>query len=190
MERDELQRSVTSEAAPPESPRIYVASLADYNDGRLHGRWIDAAQSVEALDEEVLAMLAGSPMPNAEEYAIHDFEGFGPWRLSEYESLAAVARVASGIAEHGEAFAHWVAYVGSVSEDDLARFEDAYLGTWPSVKDYAESLVDEFGVEDTLDRAAIPLRNYVRVDVDLLTRDIEIENHVSEGSGGVHIFGN
>ena len=31
------------------TPRIYVACLAAYNNGRLHGRWIDADQSVEDI---------------------------------------------------------------------------------------------------------------------------------------------
>jgi len=31
-----------SEASQSERPRIYVACLAAYNNGRLHGRWIDA----------------------------------------------------------------------------------------------------------------------------------------------------
>jgi antirestriction protein len=33
-------------------------------------------------------MLAASPIPDAEEYAIHDYEGFEGARISEYTSLA------------------------------------------------------------------------------------------------------
>ena len=40
----------------------------------------------------------GSPSPGAEEWAIHDYEGFGPLRLDEFESLENVAKVAAGIA--------------------------------------------------------------------------------------------
>jgi len=39
-------------------------------------------------------MLAKSPKGFAEEYAIHDFEGFGGYRLSEYEGLEAAHHVA------------------------------------------------------------------------------------------------
>ena len=42
-------------------PRIYVASLADYNEGRLHGAWIDAAQDEDELERAVKEMLAQSP---------------------------------------------------------------------------------------------------------------------------------
>lgn len=53
-------------------PRIYVASLSDYNAGRLHGSWLDANQPVDQLNDGVQAMLASSTEPLAEEYAIHD----------------------------------------------------------------------------------------------------------------------
>ena len=51
-----------------------------------------------------------------------------------------------------------------------------------------QSLVEDFEVEEALDRAELPFRNYIRVDVDALTRDLQIENHFSEGTNGVHVF--
>jgi antirestriction protein len=54
------------------SPPIYVASLSDYNAGRLHGRWIDAAVEVEQVVEEIEAILAESKEEIAEEWAVHD----------------------------------------------------------------------------------------------------------------------
>lgn len=98
----------TAEAAGQAPPRIYVASLSDYNAGRLHGAWIDAVQEIDELHGAIADMLAGSSTGRAEEWAIHDYEGFGPVELSEYESLANVARLARGIAEHGPAYAAWV----------------------------------------------------------------------------------
>lgn len=63
---------LAASAAParPDSPRIYVACLAAYNSGCLHGRWIDATTPDE-IWEQVRAMLADSPVPDAEEWAIH-----------------------------------------------------------------------------------------------------------------------
>ena len=46
----------------------------------------------------------GSPEPLAEEWAIHDYEGFGSLRLSESESFQTVSAIAAGIAKHGGAF--------------------------------------------------------------------------------------
>ncbi len=55
----------------PVPPRVYVASLSDYNASRLHGQWIDAAQEP---GEIITSMLSESRDPGAEEWAIHDFE--------------------------------------------------------------------------------------------------------------------
>lgn len=168
------------------SPRIYVACLAAYNNGRLHGEWIDAAQSADELHDAVRAMLAASPEPGAEEFAIHDFEGFGEFRVGEYESLERVAAVANGIAEHGEAFAAWLSYDQDRDPLDELTFCDAYRGEWDSLRAYAENLAEDIGLYDAAEKAG---SHYVTVDIDMLTRDLDIELHTVETSqGGVFVF--
>jgi antirestriction protein len=136
-------------------------------------------------------MLNSSPIPGAEEFAIHDFEGFGPLRLDEYETLGTVSRLASGMAEHGLAFAHWAAHVGSDDQDALERFEDSYRGHFESARDYAEQLLDDIGILDELERA-VPesFAAYVAVDIDGFARDMELSGDIttSEGDGGVYVF--
>lgn len=128
-------------------PYIYVASLSDYNAGRLHGVWIDANQSAEEITAEVEAMLKESPSADAEEWAIHDYEGFGPIRLSEWESFDRVVALAEMIETHGEAFAAWFADVDVDPADDLEEaFVDAYQGEFESRADYAQSLAEETGI--------------------------------------------
>lgn len=46
------------------TPRIYVASLSDYNNGNLHGVWIDDLSDAETIQDEVNAMLRASKYPN------------------------------------------------------------------------------------------------------------------------------
>lgn len=46
--------------------RIYVACLASYNNGVLHGRWIDVSSDADEMMEEISAMLRGSNFPNVE----------------------------------------------------------------------------------------------------------------------------
>jgi antirestriction protein len=179
------------ERAPTLAPRIYVASLSDYNAGRLHGQWIDAAVDSEELAGSVQAMLRTSPEPGAEEWAIHDYEGFGPLRLEEYESLETVSAVALGIAEHGPAFAHWAALIDTNDSEALARFEDVYLGHWDSVTAYAEEFLDDIGVDRQI-QEALPdhLQPYVTIDVEGMARDMEYGGQVttSVGDDGVYIF--
>jgi antirestriction protein len=183
----EQEPQLHPEREPDDAPRIYVASLSDYNAGRLHGTWIDATQQAEELHEEIHTMLAESTEEIAEEWAIHDYEGFGPLRLSEYESIDTVTRIAVGIAEHGIAFAHWAALVGT-GDDELASFNDHYLGHWPSIGAYAAELVDDFGVQQELDRLTLPFREYIHIDIDALARDLDIEYLSAEDNDGVHIW--
>lgn len=44
--------------------RIYAACLASYNNGVLHGRWIDASADVDEMQEQIDAMLRESRFPN------------------------------------------------------------------------------------------------------------------------------
>ncbi len=113
-----------------ETPRIYVASLADYNAGRLYGSWIDANQSAECIHDEIAQMLATSKEPIAEEWAIHDYEYFGDLQLSEYEGIDQVAEAAFQITEHGPVFASLLSYVGVTScmDEALRCMEEAYCG--------------------------------------------------------------
>jgi antirestriction protein len=79
-------------------PRIYVASLADYNAGRLHGTWIDADRPAHEIRAKVARMLAASREPMAEEWAVHDYQGFPGCRLSESSDFDYVSEVAGLIA--------------------------------------------------------------------------------------------
>ena len=89
------------------TPRIYVACLAAYNNGILHGAWIDALNNdPDEIMVEVQTMLKQSPIPNAEEWSIHDHEGFEGIRLSEWEGFAQVHELAQFIDTHGELVHH------------------------------------------------------------------------------------
>jgi antirestriction protein len=159
------------------APRIYVACLAAYNDGRLHGEWIDANQTADELHDAVQRILAASPEPGSEEWAIHDYEGFGELRVSEWESFERVSNIAAGIAEHGDAFSAWLAYDTSRDATDIQSFEDAYRGEWDSLRAYAENFADDIGLYDAAEKSG---SHYVVVDIDMLTRDLDVELYTAE----------
>jgi len=176
----------TKASSTTTTPRVYVACLAAYNNGCLHGAWIDADQPADELHEAVQRMLAASPEPGAEEWAIHDFEGFGELRLGEYESLERVAAIAAGIAEHGEAFTSWLSYDSDRDPVDTSAFEDAYLGEWDSLRAYAEDYAEQTGMYDAAEKSG---STYVVVDIDMLTRDLDIELYTVESdSHTVYVF--
>jgi antirestriction protein len=174
-------------------PRIYVASLSDYNAGRLHGEWIEADQSAEDIWLAINEMLAASPSPGAEEWAIHDFEQFGGLQLSEWESIERVSAIALGIAEHGTAFAHWATRCTEESSDDflaeLARFPESFLGRWDNAESFGQSVADDLGLDDQLD-AAMPtsLRPYVSIDYGMFGRDLLMDMWTANDGEGLWVF--
>lgn len=46
--------------------RIYVADLAAYNNGRLHGVWINALDGLGEIQDQVNTKLKNNPEPDAE----------------------------------------------------------------------------------------------------------------------------
>jgi antirestriction protein len=170
-------------------PRIYVASLADYNAGRLHGRWLDATLTPEELQEGIQAMLARSPEPVAEDWAIHDHDGFAGIRLDEFESLDTISRLGQGLAEHGPAFAGLVELLGA-DEATEAAFCERYQGHWRSLTLYAEELLESCSADQHLEQIPSPLRRYVRIDVDCLVRDLQAEGviYTATDAEGINVF--
>jgi antirestriction protein len=170
-------------------PHVYVADLAAYNNGELHGAWIDATQEPEAMWEQINAMLARSPIPGAEEIAIHDYQNFGPLRLSEYESINTVAKIARGFVEHGRAFLHWVAYRGTSDTDAVEDFEDNFLGHYTSYEEMGEELADAATIEQLLDEH-LPghIRSFVTVDYESYGEHIGSGMHVAQDEDGIYVF--
>lgn len=182
--------SPESAQEPELVPRIYVADLAAYNDGQLHGTWIDAAQEPELLQQDIDEMLARSPKPHAGDWAIHDFSGFNGLHLGEWENLDYVSRVAKGITEHGLAYAHWATLVSS--DEELDEFPERYLGQFDSLGAYVDDLVGDLGVMDELDRVVSePLRPYVTFDSEAFGRDLVLGGDIAiaeSEQGGVYVY--
>lgn len=188
----ETNRHPGNEAEPALAPAIYVASLADYNNGTLHGVWVDAAREPEAIYADIKAMLAQSPEEDAEEFAIHDYDQFGTCRIQEFDPIELVSHIARGIKEHGQAFAAW-AELQQGNPNQLDNFSDAYLGHYESVAAYAEQLADDLGYTDELAKLPESLQPYIHFDSAALARDMEMGGDIDvvpDSSGGVWIFDN
>lgn len=185
----EPEEMTTPETSAEVSLRIYVASLSDYNNGRLHGVWIDAYAEPDEIFTDINKMLEQSVSDEAEEFAIFDHDGFFPWRPGEYESIETVSKVAQGIAAHGRAYAHWVGSVGTSESAVLDRFEDSYFGFWESIEEYARCLVDDVGMWSG-ELVPDSLSAYVHFDYEGFADDLVDSGDItiSEGDGGVYVF--
>lgn len=195
--------------------KIYVACLASYNNGRLHGEWIDADSDADVMREEIARILRESPFPNvtvecpdcegvdsadctickgkgvvpsAEEWAIHDYDGI-PSTFSEYPDLQAIA-------DFVELCEEWE---GQIDSDDMAAIaahigaeyaaemmRDNFCGIYDSFRDYADESADEMlACHDIKDDN--PLARYF--DYESFARDLSFDMTTVElPSGKVAVF--
>jgi len=189
VERDQRDSREPAVEGPTVQPRIYVASLSDYNNGVLHGDWIDATLDTDEIHARIKQILATSPTtPQAEEFAVHDYEEFGDYKVGEYEPIERIHRIAAGINEHGPAFAAWAT---RCDNESLDHFLDAYLGEYESGTAYAEQLLDDFGLQRIIDEH-VPeyFQAYVTADADAFARDLRQSGDIDivEHERGVWIF--
>lgn len=171
------------DASHTSKPRIYVACLAAYNSGYLHGEWINADQDEEDIFADINDVLRTSPVEGAEEWAIHDFEGFEGVRIEEYTSIGTVVRLAAFVVEHGRLGGEVLGHFGGDLEQATAALEDRYFGQFESLADYAQ--------EVTEDTTAIPERLRYYIDWQAMARDLELGGDVftiQTAHDEIHVF--
>lgn len=172
-------------------PRVWIGSLADYNNGILHGDWVDAAVEEEVLVATARDIVARSETPGAEEWAIFDYDDFGPFKPGEYETLDIVARVARGIAEHGDAYGAW-AEIHDADPVALEQFDDCYCGEYDEPADWAREIAEDLGIEAKLRELLGDLQaQYFRFDAEGYARDAWLNGEVyiaHKDGGGCWIF--
>ena len=178
-----------------DSPKVYIASLADYNAGRLYGKWFDLADysSEDELAEAVSKLLENSPArksgESAEEWAIHDYE-YLPKRFGEYHSFEEL--VAWGNAyndlEDNEDWEVFLAWLENVGKDDvegaIEGFRDAYCGEYDDEEDFAYEEVESCGylrdVPETVARY---------FDYEAFARDLFLDGYYGlRVNGDFHVF--
>lgn len=123
-------------------------------------------------------------VPSAEEWTIHDHEGFEGISIGEHESIEDVAKHARLLSEHDGA---WAAYVGLVGAHYATEdgFSDAYQGEFDSDEAYAEQLIS-----DCYDLKSMGnLANYI--DYEKFARDLGFDGYsFVPGGSGVYVFSN
>jgi antirestriction protein len=170
-----------------ETPRIYVACLSAYNNGYLHGEWIDCDRDSDDIMAEIKAMLAKSPMNKievCEEWAIHDYEGFEGITISENEDLDRIVELAQKLEEHGEAFA---AYLEYYNVEDIDDFEERYVGCYKNKQDYAEEYYEEMGLIKQFEEAGLKA---CYIDFEAIARDMFIDGYtgIDKGYETLYVF--
>jgi antirestriction protein len=171
------------QAAEKLEPRIYVACLAAYNSGRLHGAWIAVEDDAKAVREAVAAMLAASPVAGAEEYAIHDHEDFGGIEVREYADLDHLVEIAGFLRERGHLGALVLEHFSGDLEAATSALDEQYRGLFASLADSFQELTEETTV--------IPDALRLYIDWEAMARDARLGGEVftvETGHDEVHVF--
>lgn len=166
-----------------EEIRIYVADLAAYNNGKLHGVWIEATLDPDDIQEQIQTMLAQSPEEFAEEYAIHDYEGFGGYSLGEYEGIETAHEIACFIEEYPGLSGELLNHFGGDLDEAKTAIEDNYSGCYKSLADYAQELTGE--------TTQIPETLAYYIDYERMGRDMELSGDIytiKTGYEELHVF--
>ena len=161
------------------TPRIYVACLAAYNNGRLHGEWLDL-EDIDTLQDGINSMLKASPCKDAEEWEIHDIEGLPS--CADGFGLEKLVELAEFIKEHGELGQALLDHTCGDLEYAVRLMENHH-GEFKDEGDFAYSLV-----QDCYDLKSMGhLANYI--DYDQYARDLFMEGYISiDLNGDCHVF--
>lgn len=129
----------------------------------------------------------GPAYPSAEEFAIHDHEGFGNL-IGEYTPIAELVTIAEALEEHGDKYAGLRAH-GFDHDEALSKLEEDYQGHYDSLEDWAENFLDDTGLFEGL-KGDSPLRMYF--DYEAYARDAELSGDIMTIEDGrtIHVFWN
>lgn len=166
------------------TPRIYVADLSAYNSGVLHGRWIEVLEGAGCIRDQIQEMLRASPMPGAEEHAIHDYEGFNGYTVAEYESIEILCEVAEFMSDFSEFGGELLNVIGDLEQARLIA-EEGYCGFYASLADYAQELTEQCG--------DVPEHLAPYIDYEAMGRDMRMNGDllvIEVGFEKAHVFHN
>jgi len=188
------------ECISEEIPKIYVACLSAYNNGYLHGLYIDATQEAEDIQKDINWMLSWSPVADdeaCEEWAIHAYENFESFSLGENENLEYVSKLAQILdnTSDAEAMAAWLDYakdhVNNPDIEQLAEeFNSYYCGHWDCQIDF---VIKSSEIEEIYNWSEFQEKfefwSY-HIDWDSVARDLFIEGYKSVKASpyGIHVF--
>ena len=163
--------------------QIYVACLAAYNAGHLHGEWIDVTQDIDEIQAQINTMLKNSPVEDAEEYAIHDTDGFEGCPISEYQNIQSVQQIALFIEQNEPVATLLLNHFCGDLEDSTKALKYHYHGSHKSLADYAQELTE--------DSTQIPKHLAPYIDYERMGCDMELGGDVytiKENYKTIHVF--
>lgn len=167
--------------------QIYVACLAAYSNGKLHGEWIPCTDE-DTIKDGIKKVLETSPENNkpypCEEFAIHDHEGLGD--IGEYTPISDIVARVEFIEEVGDEDLALAILEHACDLDEAKTLFENYNGEYKNIGDFAYGLM-----EDCYDLNAIPDVMRHHIDFDGVARDLFINDYTDINSkNGIYVFTN
>lgn len=182
--------TITKPSTTDTTPRAWIGCLACYNAGRLVGDWFNAEIADEVTTYDVHG--AHSRADSHDELWVFDHENI-PVR-GELDPLTAAAwgrRLAEVDEDLRPALCAWVESGDYVAEGtgelpSISDFEEQYVGSWDSFREYAEQLADDIGL-----LADVPEEIARYFDWQAWSRDLGFDySTYDDPEGGVFVFRN
>lgn len=164
-----------------DTPKIYVADLKSYNEGRLVGQWVDLTDydSGEEVSEKIASLMKeySKKYHNGEEteHSIHDYENFDSSLYSEYmgeKDYDIIIDTHKISKEKGIPAEVLQSIANDFSPDDLEEFvDDRYIGEYDGDYELGENYVDNVGGIEGVSNPEFYF------DYEALGRDLSINNY-------------
>lgn len=175
-------------------PKIYVANLEAYNNGRMLGAWVSPLQ-YDSFDKfaKRIKEVTRDTVDYADEIAVHDYD-YLPSSMGEYPDIEGIYDFCHQIDDSDLCLDALIAYAEYMCGSDVTQInfddaEDLYCGAYDSFKDYAEYYFDECGDAAEIEKLPQNLQYYF--DMDSYSRDLQHDYHVVERGAphyGVFVF--
>ena len=138
-------------------PKVYMSCLGCYNEGRVHGMWIDTDElerryektntpTETPTDRNTDHMVACS-RPFHDEWAIHDYDGVP--NIGENPDIEFLIEVMHAMRVGADAFFHWFNHdswnMSHLKGELEWAFNEQYMGKYDSPKAFAEEYATEVG---------------------------------------------
>ena len=126
-----------------DSPKIYVADIAAYNEGKLIGDWLDLSEydSGEEVSQAIGKLIKKWSRDQGvvrEEYSIHDSENIPTNLESEYmgeKSFESIIQMIKASEDTGLPYAVIEKWMSDTGHDTPESVEDAYQGEYEDEED-------------------------------------------------------
>ena len=171
------------------NPQVFVGCLAAYNDGKIHGAWVEAVDLVE-LNTNARFILFTSPIPGAEEWMISDNLNFQGINFNQYTPTEEVVAIATALKEYGKPFAIYRKYYGGydVTAEFIQHFKEDYKGIFSEREDFVYEELKRRGIIKKVECIGL---NEGYIDYEKIASDWFSEDYLdlpSDSSGQVYVY--